>query len=151
MSKQSKANDRATVKKALEFAVVSKNEDQRVVYGWFSVVETADGKPIVDLQGDFISPEDLEAASWQFVKEWRQGGEMHVGRAPNDLVASLVFTPEMKKALGIPDGCIPSGWFGGFRVPDATFAKVKGGSRLMFSIEGEADKEPVNLELEGVA
>lgn len=128
----------------LDGHVISKGDD-RVVYGWFSVVSTADDRPIVDLQGDVIFPEDIEKACWDFVAEYRQGGEMHTGRAPNQLVAAFPFTPQTKKALGIPEGAIPSGLAGAFRVPAATFAKVKEGDRLMFSIEGEADREPIEV------
>ncbi len=126
--------------------ITKKDEALRYVYGWASVAKTAGGRTIVDLQGDVIEIADLEKAAAEFVKEYRQGGEMHAGRAPNDLIASFVFTPELKKALNIPSDAIPEGWIVGFQVPDDTFAKVREGDLLMFSIEGEADKEQIEVE-----
>jgi len=133
--------------KTLEFRIVAKNAEQRRVFGWFSVTKDREGRQIVDLQKDVIFDDDLEEAAYDFVKQFRAGGEMHEGRAPNELIASLVFTDEIKKALEIPPGTMPNGWFGGFEVPAPTFQKVKEGNRLMFSIEGEADREEVEVEV----
>lgn len=128
------------VTKALAFTVVAKAErgEKRFVYGYAMVSATKEGQTIVDLQGDSISPEALEDASAEFVKFWRQGGEDHDGTAPNQLIASLVTTPELQKALGIPEGTLPVGWIVGFEVTPESFEKVKDGTRLWFSIEGEA-------------
>lgn len=68
---------------------------------------------------------------------------MHAGAAQSELIASIVLTSEVQKALGIPDATVPQAWFVGFEVPPETFAKVKEGSRLMFSIEGEAAREEI--------
>lgn len=87
-----------------------------------------------------IDPAELESAAAEFVKSERRGGEMHSGPAPSELIASVVLTDEIQKALGIPAGVVPQAWFVGFEVPPETFAKVKQGSRLMFSIEGSAQK-----------
>ena len=104
---------------------------------------TKAGRPVIDLQGDVIDPGDLEDAAAQFVKDSRQGGEMHAGPAPSELIASIVLTAEVQKALGIPEGLVPQAWLVGFEVPPETFAKVKAGSRLMFSIEGSGQREEV--------
>jgi hypothetical protein len=121
------------------------DEEQHVVAGWASIAKTKDGKYIVDSQGDVIDPDSLNAAAKDFVKQYRQGGEMHEGRAPSVLVESMVFTKANCQAMGIPEGILPEGWWTGFEVPDATFAKVAAGQELMFSIEGEADRTPVEI------
>ena len=137
------SNHRRPPLSLLQFEVVAKQQEQRRVYGYASVAVTKDGKPIVDLQGDVIDPEDLEDTAAEFVKEYRQGGEMHSGPAPSELIASVVLTAAVQKALGIPPGLVPEAWLVGFEVPAETFAKVKEGSRLMFSIEGQAQREEI--------
>jgi hypothetical protein len=66
---------------------------------------------------------------------------MHQGDADNVLIESMVFTPEKLDKMGIAAGTVPLGWWVGYQVSPALFAKVKDGSRLMFSIEGTAVKE----------
>lgn len=131
----------AATQSAIEFKVVAKRAEDRVVYGWAYVCKRG-GEQVVDHSGDFILPEDLERAQWKFVKDARAGGEMHEGDADARLVASLVFTDDVVKALALPDET-NRGWFVGFEVPEGTFAKVKDGSLLMFSIEGQARAKEV--------
>ena len=130
---------------AYEFEVLRKDADQRRVYGWFSVARDRNGKPLVDRHGDVIEVADLEDAAAQFVKEWRQGGEEHRGGAPNKLIASIVLSREVQDAMGIPAGLLPEGWFGGFEIDEAVFARLAKGQLLMFSIEGEAETETVEV------
>jgi cation transport regulator ChaB len=121
--------------KALE--VTKLDEDQRLVFGWASVVEHEDGTPLEDLQGDVIAVAELEKAAYRFVLESRKAGEMHertegIGR----LVESFVVTPEKASALGMAKR---SGWWVGFKVDDdETWARVKKGDYRMFSIGGRA-------------
>ena len=138
-----------TVKTRISLKVLKADKPLRYVYGWASVAKTKDGRTVVDLQGDVVDVHDLETAAAGFVKEYRQGGEMHRGGAPNQLIASMVFTPELKKAMGVEASAVPEGWLVGFQLPESSFAKVKDGDLLMFSIEGEADKE--TIEVEGAA
>jgi hypothetical protein len=97
----------------------------------------------VDLGGDLIPVGELEKAAHAFVKDARVGGGMHVGEAENRLIASVVFTEEIQKALGIPAGTVPVGWFVGFEVTPDAFDRVKKGARLQFSIEGKARRQRV--------
>lgn len=128
--------DRA--EKALDIAKV--DEDQRLVFGWASVVEAEDGSPLEDLQGDVISTDEIEKAAYRFVLDSRKAGEMHertegIGR----LVESFVLTAEKADALGISKR---SGWWVGFKIDDdETWAKVKKGDFRMFSIGGKARRE----------
>ena len=132
----------------LQFDIIRKDAEQRRVYGWFSVAKTKEGKVLVDRHGDVIDVADLEKAAAEFLKEYRQGGQEHDGGAPNRLIASAVFTREIQDAIGIPAGVIPEGWFGGFEISEPAFARVAKGDLMMFSIEGEA--EPEEIEVDGV-
>jgi hypothetical protein len=128
--------DRA--EKALE--VTKLDEDQRLVFGWASVIENEDGTPLEDLQGDTIAADELEKAAYRFVLDSRKAGEMHertegIGR----LVESFVVTPEKADALGLAKR---SGWWVGFKIDDdSTWAEVKKGNFRMFSIGGRAVRE----------
>jgi hypothetical protein len=128
-----------------QFEVLRKDAESRSVFGWFSVAKDKDGKTLVDRHGDVIEVADLEKAAADFVREYRQGGEGHAGGAPNKLIASIVFSRDIQKALGIPDGLLPEGWFGGFEINEQSFAKLAKGQLLMFSIEGEAETEMVEV------
>jgi hypothetical protein len=131
----------ATKDVTLKFQIISKSEERRQVFGWAYVSKDRDGKQVQDFSGDIVHVDELEKAAYGFLKDARVGGEMHEGDAPNQLIASLVFTEQIQKALGIPEGTLPQGWFVGFEVTPETFAKVKGGSLLCFSIEGQAIAE----------
>lgn len=114
--------------------------DKQQVFGWASIVEM-DGEPVVDLQGDYISIEEVEKSAYEYVHKSRKGGDMHLrdGDQPvhaSDMIESFVMTPEKKKALGFPDST-PTGWWVGYQVNDPdVWAKVKSGERAMFSIHG---------------
>ena len=129
----------------LQFEVIRKDAGARRVYGWFSVAKDKDGNVLVDKQGDVIDIADLEIAAADFLKEYRQGGEDHAGGAPNKCIASVVFTRELQQSMGIPAGVLPEGWFGGFEINEEAFGKLAKGELLMFSIEGEAETEEVEV------
>ena len=75
---------------------------------------------------------------------YREGGEMHERGGCAVLIESMVFTKEKQAALGLPEGTVPEGWWIGFYVTDDdVWEKVKSGEYPMFSIEGEAIREPV--------
>ena len=54
-----------------------------------------------------IDPEELENAAYDFVRLYREGGEMHERGDCAILVESVVFTEEKMEAMGIPVGTIP--------------------------------------------
>ena len=125
-------------------------EDKRQVYGWASITEM-DGKPVVDLQGDYVTIEEIEKAAHSYISKSRKGGDMHLrnGSEPHhvaDLIESVVITPEKKEALGLPADS-PTGWWVGFQVNDEeTWRKVKDGTRPMFSIHGSGRRQEVEIE-----
>lgn len=122
--------------------ILSKNDDQHLVFGWFSVIEE-NGKAVVDNQGDVISEADLEKAAYDFVLNARVAGEMHKRIGVGDLVESMVFTREKQQLLGIDLKKI--GWLGGFKITDEqTWVAVKSGKLPAFSISGVAESTPVS-------
>lgn len=133
-------------KKSADFEVFKADEDKRLVFGWASIVITVNGEELEDRQHDIIDPEDLEDAAYEYVLNFRDTGEEHLPgyRKKGKLVESVVLTKEKQKAMGIPDGVIPVGWWIGFKIDDEdTWQRVKNGTYKMFSIEGKAQREPV--------
>jgi 8-oxo-dGTP pyrophosphatase MutT (NUDIX family) len=128
------------------FTIYKADEDKHLVFGWASVVLTVNGEELEDRQHDMIDPEDLEDAAYEYVLNFRDTGEEHLPgyRKKGKLVESVVLTKEKQKAMGIPDGILPVGWWIGFKIDDEdTWQRVKNGTYKMFSIEGKAQREPV--------
>ena len=128
------------------FTITKADEDKRLVFGWALVSADKDGNKLIDHQGDMVDPDDLEEGAYEYVLNFRDAGEEHIGtlRKKARMVESCVFTPEKMKAIGIPEGTIPVGWWIGFYVDDdTTWERIKSGKYKMFSIEGKAVREPV--------
>lgn len=130
----------------LEYKVTKVDEEQRVVFGWFSIVEE-DGQAVIDKHGDIIPVEDIEKAVYDFVENSRMAGEMHVNMGVGHLVESVFFSADKQMALGINLGKI--GWWGGFRITDdEVWKKVKQGYYPSFSIGGSAQPEEIEVEVD---
>ena len=128
------------------YTITKMDDDKRLVFGWASISFTADGEWLEDLQHDLINPEDLEEAVYEYVLNFRDTGEEHRPhlRKKGKLVESCVFTAEKQKAMGLPEGILPVGWWIGFKIEDdEAWEKVKNGTYRMFSIEGKAQRVPV--------
>lgn len=128
------------------FNIFKTDEDKRLVFGWASIALTVDGEQLEDRQQDMIDPEDLEEAAYEYVLNFRDTGEEHIPtmRKKGKLVESCVFTAEKQKAMGIPEGTVPVGWWIGFKISDDdAWNRVKSGHYKMFSIEGKANRLPV--------
>lgn len=131
-----------------EFSIFKTDDDKRLVFGWGSVAVTADGEQLVDRQGDMIDPEDLEATAYEYVLTFRDTGEEHIPtmRKKGKLVESCVFTVEKQRAMGLPEGALPVGWWVGYKIfDDKAWELIKNGTYKMFSIEGRAVREPVEV------
>lgn len=132
------------------FEITKADEDKRLVFGWANVATRANGDVIQDWQNDIVTPEELEKSAYQYVLDFRDGGEEHMQglRKKCRMVESVVFTEEKLKAMGIPLGTVPLGWWIGFYVDDdSAWEKVKNGTYTQFSIEGSGKRKPVeNLE-----
>lgn len=136
------SSKKRTVKGQLK---IHKSEDDKMqAFGWASIAVAPSGEQIKDYHEELIDPEELEQAAYAFVEFYREGGEMHERGGCAVLIESMVFTKEKFKALGIPEGTLPEGWFIGFKVTDPdVWDKVKSGEYSMFSIEGKATKEEI--------
>lgn len=127
------------------FEITKAEEDKRLVFGWANVATRANGEVIQDWQNDIVEPEDLEEAVYEYVLNFRDGGEEHVPdlRKKARMVESVVFTEEKLKAMGIPVGTVPLGWWIGFYVDDdEAWKKIKDGTYKMFSVEGQGQRVP---------
>lgn len=125
--------------------VAKVDAEQRLAFGWASVAIDAEGRPVIDHQGDLIPVAELERAAYRYVITSRDASEMHGRRGVAQLIESVVLTPEKYAALGLPIG--PSGWWVGFHVnDDAVWQRVKSGDFREFSIGGSATRKPVAVE-----
>lgn len=139
-------NEPPTQQENDSFSIFKTDDDKRLVFGWASISITVDGEQLEDRQKDIIDPEDLEEAAYEYVLNFRDTGEEHISsmRKKGKLVESCVFTAEKQKAIGIPEGILPIGWWIGFKIEDdAAWERVKNGTYKMFSIEGKANRIPV--------
>lgn len=128
------------------FSITKADDEKRLVFGWALVSARSDGEKIIDSQGDIVEQDDLEEGAYEYVLNFRDAGEEHVGslRKKARMVESVVLTEEKMRAMGIPPGTVPVGWWIGFYVDDdKTWELIKNGTYKMFSIEGKAVREPV--------
>ena len=129
-------------KATIEGQVAKFDEEQRIVYGWASVV-TEKGVPVVDRQDDVIEPDTLVKAVNDFMENVRVGKSMHKGDPIGMVLHSLPVTDEIAKSLGIQSD--REGWIVAFKVyDDEVWADVKSGKLAAFSIGGRAIKEDYN-------
>lgn len=125
--------------KDIEGKILKADDEQRMVYGWASVV-TEKGEPVVDRQGDVIEADTLVRAVNKFMEHVRVGKEMHKGDQIGAVIHSMPVTKEIGESLGIQSD--REGWIVAFKVyNDDVWAKVKSGELAAFSIGGRAIKE----------
>jgi hypothetical protein len=76
------------------------------------------------------------------MREYRVGKAMHEGEPVSDVVASIVFTAELQKQLGIDLKKV--GWFIGMQIFDDGIKKrVKSGELRSFSIGGRGIRRQI--------
>jgi len=144
----SKSDDDIDVVWTGEF--VKMDTDKRQVFGWASVVEV-NGQPVIDRQGDWITPDEIEKAAYEYVVKSRKGGDQHQrqGDVPfhaSDLIESFVVTPEKIEKMGLPEDT-PVGWWVGFKVNNEdTWQKVKKGTATGFSIHGKGKRREIPMD-----
>jgi hypothetical protein len=146
------------VKKSIDYGFegeISKvDEEKRQVFGWASLT-TVDGQPVVDLQNDYISIEEIEKAAYDYVMNSRKGGDMHsrIGDDPlhvSDMIESVIITPDKLRKMGVPDEAISkvnTGWWVGYQVNDEQiWEKVKKNERTGFSIHGTGIRKDTEID-----
>lgn len=121
--------------------------DNRLVFGWASVIKTEDGKVLVDRQNDFIDDEwEMEKAAYDYVLNSRDGGVMHVKTGVSTVVESMVFTNEKLEAMGVAKGLFPVGWWLGMKVSDdEVWEGVKKGDYPGFSVHGRGIRKVTEI------
>lgn len=137
---------RTRTEKSDSFTIFKADDDKHLVFGWASVAITVDGEELEDRQHDVIDPDEMEEAAYEYVLNFRDTGEEHLPgyRKKGKLVESCVFTKDKQKAMGIPEGILPVAWWIGFKIEDEdTWRRIKDGTYKMFSIEGKANREPI--------
>lgn len=128
---------------SVAFEIKKADPDQRMIFGWASVV-TKDGKPIIDKQNDIIPVDELEKAFYDYVLYSRDQGHMHSRTGVGRMIECMVFTKQKQDALGIDLG-IEGAWVGYLVDDDAVWAAHKRGELPEFSIGGAA--VPVEVEV----
>ena len=131
---------------------------KRQAFGWASVVEI-NGEPVIDLQADFITPDDLETAAYAFVHKSRVGGTQHERDEWDNpvqagyLIESKVWTDEkyeaFAKSLNLDPALFadaPRGWEVGFQYePGKTWSDIEKGLKTGFSVHGRGKRVPVTI------
>lgn len=119
-----------------ETKILKVDDEQRIVYGWASVV-TEDGEPVVDSQGDVIEPKEMVKMANDFMLAVRTAKAMHKGDKIGEVIHSMPLTAELSKALGLHTDM--EGWVVGVKVySDEVWKSVKSGEFAGFSIGGKA-------------
>ena len=136
-------------KKIADGTIVKYDEDKKLVFGWASIIKDTYGKVLLDRQDDFIdSEEELEKAAYDYVLRSRDGGEMHIRKGVSTMVESIVLSEEKQKALGIPAGVVPIGWWVGFKVSDSrVWQEVKKGGYIGFSVHGTGKRDATEISM----
>lgn len=126
---------------SLSVPISKLDDEQRMVWGWASVIEEG-GSVVTDKQDDQIEIAELSKAAHGFMRDSRVGGDMHEELGIGDVVESIVFTPDLQKALGVKLDKV--GWFIGLHVTsDDVWKRVKSGDLKAFSFGGRARRETI--------
>ena len=121
--------------------IIKINDEERIVWGWASVV-SVDGKPMVDLQGDIISPEVMTKAADRFMLDVRVAKAMHDGAQIGEVIHSFPLTKALGEALGVHSAL--EGWIVAMKVhDDGVWNRVKSGELAAFSIGGIGKRNAV--------
>lgn len=121
--------------------VIAKDDVKKIVWAWANVI-TEGGVPVVDVQDDMITPDELVKCTTDFMVDERVGNTDHVGGQTHMVIHSLPLTYELAKAFGIQTD--NEGWLVGLRVDDEpTMQRVDVGDLIALSIEGSGDRTPL--------
>ena len=122
------------------------DSDKQQIFGWASVVEV-NGEPVVDLQGDYISVDEMEKAAYTYVTKSRKGGDMHLRDDWNpiqksEMIESFVDHRGQAGRMDGPAGLDPDWLVGGLQgVRPRRLVQIKSGERTGFSIHGRGQQD----------
>lgn len=126
---------------SIEGQIIKSDDEQRIVYGWASVI-SENGVDVIDRQGDVIKADELVKATTEFMKSVRTAKAMHQGGQVGQVVHSFPLTTEIAKSLGIETN--REGWIVGLHVTDNNVWKqVKSGVLKAFSIGGTGQRKEI--------
>ena len=113
------------------------------IFGWASVI-SKNGEPIKDFDGHTISAEELEAASFDYLKKYRKLKDSHEESNTaerGNLILLMPLTKEIKESSGISIKDDIEGLYVGYEVTDEKLLKeIKSGKKTEFSIGGRASE-----------
>lgn len=121
--------------------IMKMDDEARIVWGWASVVSINE-KPLVDRQGDIISPEVMTKAADRFMADVRTAKAMHAGDKIGEVIHSFPITKALGEALGVYSEL--EGWIVAMKVhDDEVWNMVKSGELAAFSIGGMGKRNAV--------
>lgn len=121
--------------------IIKIDDAARIVWGWASVV-SIDGVPMIDRQGDIISPEVMTKAADNFMADVRTAKAMHEGGKIGEVIHSFPLTKALGEALGVHSAL--EGWIVAMKVhDDDVWNRVKSGELAAFSIGGMGKRNAV--------
>lgn len=121
-----------------KFQVLKTYDEQRIVYGWASVI-TRNGNPVIDLQGEVIKSAELVRFTADFMESERTSLHEHQGQRVGTVIHSFPIVDDIAKSLGLMSD--REGWIVGVKVNDENVWKgIKSGELRGFSVGGSARK-----------
>lgn len=120
--------------------VLKLDAERRIAWGWASV-STVKGELVTDLQGDTITPSEMEKMADRFMASARTAKAMHEGAQTGEVLHSFPLTAELSKAFGL--NADREGWIIGMKVhDDETWKGFVEGRYKGFSIGGKGRRKP---------
>ena len=121
--------------------ILKVDTERRIAWGWASV-STMKGELVTDLQGDTITPQEMEKMADRFMASARTAKAMHQGDQIGEVLHSFPITNEIAKAFGMETD--REGWLIGMKIhDDAVWQGFKDGTYKAFSIGGRSKRERI--------
>lgn len=121
--------------------ILKVDTERRIAWGWASV-STLKGELVTDLQGDTITPQEMEKMADRFMASARTAKAMHEGDQIGEVLHSFPITNEIAKAFGMETD--REGWIIGMKIHDDTvWQGFKDGTYKAFSIGGRSKRERI--------
>lgn len=121
--------------------ILKVDTERRIAWGWASV-STMKGELVTDLQGDTITPQEMEKMADRFMASARTAKAMHQGDQIGEVLHSFPITNEIAKAFGMETD--REGWIIGMKIhDDAVWQGFKDGTYKAFSIGGRSKRERI--------
>jgi hypothetical protein len=124
--------------------ILKLDAERRIAWGWASV-STVKGELVTDLQGDTITPAEMEKMADRFMSSARMAKAMHEGDQIGEVLHSFPLTAELAKAFGMETD--REGWIIGMKVhDDAVWRGFTEGTYKAFSIGGKGRRKPKDYD-----